>query len=317
MNTTMTHHKGIHHITVLAGNAQDNVEFYTQILGMRLVKKSVNQDDPGTYHLFYGNQSATPGSSLTFFPWPNAVKGKPGTGEVVNVGLQVPEGTQEYWEVRLSEYDIPYEVTEVFGRSALRFNDPDGLELDLVFEGTAKDKVDKVDYLVPFDKTIQGFWGARMKLTEKEHTEYLIQDLFDFEEVAQEGNQILYQTDAPIGHSIIIEITDQETGQNGRGIVHHIAFRAQDREELDQLRQRVAEKRLHPTQIIDRHWFNSVYYRIPAGVLFEMASDDPGYTVDEEFEALGEKLILPPWLENKRERIEQILPEITLPKVST
>ena len=314
----MEHHKGIHHITVLAGDAQHNAEFYTHLLGMRLVKKSVNQDDPGTYHLFYGNQSANPGSSLTFFPWPNAVQGKPGTGEVVNVGLQVPEGTQDYWESRLSENEVKYDVVDVFGRTALRFQDPDGLELDLVFEGEAKDKVENVDYVVPFDKTIQGFWGARMKLTEREHTEKLIHELFEFEEKAQEDNLYLYQTDAPIGHSVIIEVADTpEHGQNGRGIVHHIAFRAEDQEELDQLRQKVGGRGLHPTQIIDRHWFKSVYYRIPAGILFEMASDDPGYTVDEEFEELGEHLILPPWLENKRDRIEQILPEIKVASEAT
>lgn len=312
----MTHHKGIHHITVLAGSAQDNAEFYTQTLGMRLVKKSVNQDDPGTYHLFYGNQSATPGSSLTFFPWPNAVKGKPGTGEVVNVGLQAPVNSQEYWEARLTEQEVNFEQVDVFGRTALRFEDPDGLELDIVFEGEAKAKVENVDYPIPAEYTIQGFWGARMKLTQKEYTEKLINDLFGFEEVAREDDQILYQTDAPIGHSVIIELAKPEHGQNGRGIVHHIAFRAKDREELDSLRERVAEKRLQPTQIIDRHWFNSVYYRIPEGVLFEMASDDPGYTVDEEFEALGEHLILPPWLENKRDRIEQILPEINVKKAT-
>ncbi|MBD3617577.1 MAG: VOC family protein [Gracilimonas sp.] len=311
----MTHHKGIHHITALAGDAQRNAEFYTQILGMRLVKKSVNQDDPGTYHLFYGNQSGEPGSSLTFFPWPNAVKGEAGVGEVVNVGLQVPESSKDYWEVRLSENDIQYEVTEVFGRKALRFKDPDGLELDIVFEGEAKPKVENVNYIVPAEHTIQGFWGARMLLTEKQHTGMLLGDLFDFEEAAAEGNQTLYQTEAPIGRNIIIEISDKpEYGKNGRGIVHHIAYRAENEEELEQLRQKVGKKGLQPTQIIDRHWFNSVYYRIPAGVLFEMASDDPGYTVDEEFEELGEHLILPPWLESKRDQIEQILPEI---KVAT
>ncbi|MGN8225184.1 VOC family protein [Gracilimonas sp. BCB1] len=314
----MKHQKGIHHITALAGDAQRNAEFYTQILGMRLVKKSVNQDDPGTYHLFYGNQSANPGSSLTFFPWPQAIKGKPGTGEVVNVGLQVPEGTQEFWESRLSDHDVNFEVKDVFGRTVLRFNDPDGMELDLVFEGTAKEKVENVDYIVPYDKTIQGFWGARMYLTEREHTQKLIHELFEFEEVANEGNQFLYQTEAEIGHSVIIEVADAPVhGQNGRGIVHHIAFRAENKEELDQLREKVNQRGLNPTQIIDRHWFNSVYYRIPAGVLFEMASDDPGYTVDEEFEHLGEHLILPPWLENKRDRIEQILPEINMPSKAT
>ncbi|SMO72411.1 VOC family protein [Gracilimonas mengyeensis] len=309
----MAHHKGIHHITVLAGDAQRNADFYTELLGMRLVKKSVNQDDPGTYHLFYGNQSAEPGSSLTFFPWPNAVKGKPGVGEVVNVGLQVPEASEEYWQVRLSEYDVNYEVVEVFGKKALRFEDPDGLELDLVFEGGAKEKVENVDYIVPAEYTVQGFWGAKMLLAEKDHTQKLIQELFGFEKVAEEGSQTLYQTDATIGRNVIIEVAEQhEHGTNGRGIVHHIAYRAENKEELGELRQKVGSKGLQPTQIIDRHWFNSVYYRIPAGVLFEMASDDPGYTVDEEFEHLGEQLILPPWLENKRDRIEEVLPALKI-----
>lgn len=307
----MKHHKGIHHITVLAGDAQRNVEFYTGKLGMRLVKRSVNQDDPGTYHLFYGNQAAEPGSSLTFFPWPMAQKGEAGVGEVVNVALQVPRDSENYWKTRLKEQDIAYEILDVFGRTALRFQDPDGLELDIVFEGEAKPKIENMDYIVPAEHTVQGFWGARMLLTEKQHTKMLLGELFGFEPAAEDGDLTLYQTGAPIGKNIIIETADSaEYGKNGRGIVHHIAFRAENREELDKLREKVGKKGLNPTQIIDRHWFNSVYYRIPAGVLFEMASDDPGYTVDEEFEHLGEKLILPPWLESKRDRIEQILPKI-------
>ncbi len=307
----MEHHKGIHHITVLAGDPQENVNFYTNVLGMRMIKKSVNQDDPGTYHLFYGNQAAEPGSSLTFFPWPRAKKGTTGVGEVVNVGLQVPQNSKDFWESRLTEHEVTYKQVSVFGRQALRFEDPDGLELDLVFEGRAKSKIENISYPVPFDKTIQGFWGARMLLSENAHTSMLLNELFGFEETAKEDNQILYQTDAPIGRNVIIEVAEHpERGKNGRGTVHHIAFRAENSEDLDQLRKKVKAKGLSPTDLIDRHWFNSVYYRIPAGVLFEMASDDPGYTVDEEFEHLGEQLILPPWLESKRDDIERILPTI-------
>ncbi|MTI86877.1 MAG: ring-cleaving dioxygenase [Balneolaceae bacterium] len=309
----MKHHKGIHHITVLAGNPKRNAQFYTEVLGMRLVKKSVNQDDPGTYHLFYGNQAAEPGSSLTFFPWPNAVQGKASTGEVVNVALQASASSRKYWENRLRKYNVTFKETEVFGRPAFRFHDPDMLELDIIFEGGAKPKTDNVSYVVEPEFAIQGFWGARLKLTEKEYTEKLIHELFDFNEVERDENHILYQTDAPIGHSLIFEITDFQPGRNGRGTVHHIAFRAKNREELDELRKYVFQEGLHPTHIIDRHWFKSVYYRIPEGVLFEMASDDPGYTVDEEFEELGEHLILPPWLESKRDQIERRLPDLTVP----
>ncbi|MDR9416552.1 MAG: VOC family protein, partial [Gracilimonas sp.] len=270
-------------------------------------------DDPGTYHLFYGNQAAEPGSSLTFFPWPRAQKGEAGVGEVVNVALQAPDNTDNYWESRLNEFEINYEVVHNFGRKALRFEDPDGLELDLVFEGDAKPKVENVEYVVPPKYTIQGFWGARMLLTEKQHTSMLLHDLFGFQEAEIQGNQTLYQTEAPTGRYIIIEQAEKpEYGKNGRGIVHHIAFRTENQQELDNLRQLVGKRGLNPTQIIDRHWFKSVYYHTPAGVLFEMASDDPGYTVDEEFEHLGDTLILPPWLESKRDRIEQMLPEINV-----
>lgn len=306
----MMHQKGIHHITVLAGDPRNNVRFYTEVLGMRLVKKSVNQDDPGTYHLFYGNQKATPGSSLTFFPWPKAVQGNPGTGEVVNVALQAPEGSAAFWESRLNEFEVDYSETTVFGRPALRFTDPDGLELDIIFEGEAADAVEGVDYPVTPEYAIQGFWGATMKLRAREETASLLNELFNFEQKETEGNRTLYQTGAGIGHSVIIETGEEEYGKNGRGTVHHIAFRAEDRDELQDLQRKVAMKQLRPTQLIDRHWFKSVYYRIPEGVLFEMASDDPGYTVDEEFEHLGEKLILPPWLEEKRARIEELLPDL-------
>lgn len=309
----MTHHKGIHHITVLAGDPGKNADFYTRTLGMRLVKKSVNQDDPGTYHLFYGNHSANPGSSLTFFPWPNAVKGEPGTGEAVNVALQVPEGSDIFWKERLNEHGVDFEEVEVFGKAGLRFEDPDGLELDLIFQGDAKEKVEGVHYEIPYEYAVQGFWGTRLNLTEKEATEHILKELFDFELSEQSGNQYLYKTDAPVGHSVIIEISEEKRGKNGRGIIHHVAFRAENKEELDQMRSKVGGFGLFPTQIIDRHWFRSVYYREPGGVLFEMASDDPGYTVDEEFEKLGEKLILPPWLESKRDRIESVLPAINTP----
>lgn len=307
----MTHHKGIHHITLMAGDPKENVDFYTRILGMRMVKKSVNQDDPGTYHLFYGNQAATPGSSITFFPWPRASQANPGTGEVTAIYFQVPEDSEEFWKERFNSFDIDYTEEEVFGRTSLKFRDPDQVELQLVFGGDHKEKVENVDYPVDFTKAVQGFWGARMLLSEEESTARLITSLFEFEEKEKAENLTLYQTDAPIGHSVIIETNPERIpSKTGKGTVHHIAFRAEDQNELDALRKRVTEFGLYPTQIIDRHWFKSVYYRIPQGVLFEMASDDPGYDVDEEFEHLGEELILPPWLEDKRSRIEAVLPEL-------
>lgn len=313
----MEHHKGIHHITVLAGDPLENARFYVQKLGMRLIKKSVNQDDPGTYHLFYGNEAAQPGSSLTFFPWPRAHKGETGTGEAVNVAFQVPEHSMDFWSKRLAEMGIQCsEPFEIFGKTAIRFSDPDGLELDLVFDGEAKEKQSRYKSTVPHEYSIQGFWSTRLRLASGKQTTGILTNILGFNESCSKDNYTLFESDANIGNRLIIEETGtEEYGKGGRGIIHHVAFRAKDREELETMRKQVAELGLNPTQLIDRHWFRSVYYREPAGVLFEMASDDPGYTVDEDFEALGEKLILPPWLEPRRNVIEEMLPEINLNKL--
>lgn len=308
-----THHKGIHHITAMAGDPNKNADFYVNKLGMRMVKKSVNQDDPGTYHLFYGNQAATPGSSLTFFPWPRAVKGTPGTGEAVTVAFSVPKDSLDFWKTRLNEQNIPYgEVFERFGLTVLPFKDPDGMKLELVFEESESASGSDREGTVPAEHAIRGFWGTKLLLTEEKSTAEILTNILGFEKTSEEENLSLYTTDAPIGGSVLIETTESKSGQNGRGIIHHVAFRAENKEELGKMRKKVQENGLMPTEIIDRHWFKSVYYRIPAGVLFEMASDDPGYTVDEDPEHLGEKLILPPWLEPKRETIENHLPEINI-----
>lgn len=309
----MKHQKGLHHISVLAGDPAMNAKFYTHTLGMRMVKKSVNQDDPGTYHLFYGNETATPGSSLTFFPWPRAHKGTKGIGESVNVAFRVPEGSQDYWLTRLQDQGLNASgYFDIFGKQVTRFEDPDGLELDLVFDGTAKDKVSSYESPVPNDYAIQGFESTRLKVGNADGTARILEDLFGFEEKSSNANHTLYQTNADIGSSVILETSDEDQGRGGRGIVHHVAFRAKDLDDLKELREKVLSKGLHPTEVIDRHWFNSVYFREPGGVLFEIATDDPGYDVDEDFEHLGEKLILTPWLEPRRALIENILPKIEI-----
>lgn len=307
----MEHHKGLHHITVLAGSPKTNADFYINHLGMRMVKKSVNQDDPGTYHLFYGNEAASPGSSLTFFPWPRAHKGSPGVGEAVNVAFKVPEGSQDFWLERLNYVGLHHsDYFEVFGKQSLRFNDPDGLELDLVFDGRAKEKISSYKSEVPNQFSIQGFESTRLKLSSADGTVDILTEILGFNEISSDGSFTLFQTDAQIGSSVVIETSDEEAGKGGRGIVHHVAFRSKNLEELNHLREKVAQKGLQPTGVIDRHWFKSVYFRTPGGVLFEMATDDPGYDVDEEFEHLGEKLILTPWLEPRRKQIESVLPPL-------
>ena len=307
----MEHAKGLHHITVLAGNARDNADFYTHKLGMRMVKKSVNQDDPGTYHLFYGNEAATPGSSLTFFPWPRAHKGTKGSGESVNVAFRVPNGSQDFWMTRLQEQGLKISDSfDVFGKQTIRFEDPDGLELDLVFDGSTKEKVSSYESPIPHEYSIQGFESTRLKVGNADGTVNILEDVFGFEEKTSNANHTLYQTEANIGSSVIIETSDEAPGRGGRGIVHHVAFRAKDLDNLKELREKVLAKGLQPTDVIDRHWFKSVYFREPSGVLFEIATDDPGYDVDEDFESLGEKLILTPWLEPRRKLIESILPSL-------
>lgn len=307
------HHKGIHHITAMAGNAQRNVDFYVKSLGMRMVKKSVNQDDPGTYHLFYGNNQGSPGSGFTFFPWPMARQGKPGLGEAVKVAFAVPEDSIHYWAEHFGEegidFDGPYDR---FGQQAMGFKDPDRLQLELVFDKQAKKLPGWDQGTVPAEYGIRGFKGTTLRLKQTEPTANVLKNIFGFEETDSTENARLYTTDAPIGGSVIIEEGEEKPSANGRGIIHHVAFRAQDKDEQKNMRKKVIDMGLQASEVIDRHWFHSVYFRSPGGVLFEIATDGPGYAVDEDADKLGQKLILPPWLESRREVIEKRLPEITV-----
>lgn len=305
------HHKGIHHITALAGDPQRNADFYVKTLGMRLVKKSVNQDDPGTYHLFYGNAKGTPGSGLTFFPWPMATQGKPGLGEAVCVSLAVSEGSEEYWAERFGEQEINFDGPfERFGKMVMRFQDPDRMQLELVFDDGAKEISAWDKGPVPAEHGIRGFWGTKLRLKNIEPTAGVLEELFGFRESGKEEGVRHYQTGAPIGGSVLLEEGESSPSVNGRGIIHHVAFRAEDDDELSSLREKIMDMGLQPSEIIDRHWFHSVYFREPGGVLFEIATEGPGYDVDEDLDKLGEKLVLPPWLESRRDMIEKRLPEL-------
>lgn len=307
----MKYNNGIHHITALAGDAQVNAEFYVQQLGMRLVKKSVNQDDPGTYHLFYGNREGDPGSGLTFFPWPRAAQGKAGVGEAVSVALAVPSVSMDFWAERLAEQGIEFDgPVDRFGYQVWQFQDPDSMKLEFVFD-TRVDELSGWDQgSVPAEYGIRGFWGATLLLEEIESTSRILTEVFGFEKNGEEEGQVLYSTDAHIGHSVILQKGSVRPSRSGRGTIHHVAFRAKDDEDLMEFRSKVIQMGLHPTDYIDRHWFHSVYFRTPGGVLFEIATDGPGYDVDEDSARLGEKLILPPWLESRREWIESRLPAI-------
>lgn len=306
-----TAQKGIHHITVLGGDGQRTTDFYVKTLGLRMIMKTVNQDDPSTYHLFYVNGTKQPGSSMTFFPWPMAVQGKPGSGEATVVSFSVPAGSEEYWAGRFGEMGVDFEGPfNRFGRNVMRFKDPDRLKLELVFE-KGLDRVPAWGQgTVPKEHGIRGFWGTILSLDETEATAELLEEVFGFEKKDEDGEMSLFQTDADTGNAVVLEKTDSKQGTNGRGIVHHVAFRAKDDEEQEWMRREVMKRGLRPTEQIDRHFFRSVYFLSPGGVLFEIATDGPGYDSVQAEEDLGKKLYLPEPLEHRREMIEKRLPEI-------
>ncbi|TYP93413.1 glyoxalase family protein [Fodinibius salinus] len=308
----MSKYRGLHHISVIAGDPQENYDFYVKKLGMRMVKKTVNQDDPTKYHLFYANSEGSPGSSLTFFPWPRARQGDSGSGEATAVSLAVPESSLDYWQERLDEQNIPYSGPLIrFGKKYLSFKDPDGLQLHLVFDGQKIDLKSWNKSPVPDKYQIQGFWSTTLRLHEMDHTEQVLTSILGFKKVASEENATLYKTESELGHSVIIEEVPFSQGQSGAGIVHHVAFQTEDAEDLKELRHEVLRFGLQPTEIIDRHFFKSVYYRTPGGVLFEMATHGPGYFVNSDpSEDQAQKLELTPWHETRRTEIEAALPTI-------
>jgi len=281
-------------------------------LGVRMVKKTVNQDDPTKYHLFYANSEGTPGSSLTFFPWPRARKGATGSGEATAVSLAVAEDSLAYWKERLDEQSIAFEGPyRRFDKKILSFKDPDELQLHLVFEDRKYNLSDWSKSPVPKEHRIQGFWSTTLELNEVNDTAEILTSILGFKKIAREDNTTLYQAGSDLGHSLIIEEVPYRQGQNGAGIVHHVAFQAKDDDDLKKLRHEVLRLGLRPTEIIDRHFFKSVYFRTPGGVLFEIATHGPGYFVNADpSEDQAEKLELTPWHESRRQEIEAALPTI-------
>ena len=308
----MSEQRGIHHISVIASDPQDNYDFYVKKLGMRMVKKTVNQDDPTKYHLFYANAEGTPGSSLTFFPWPRARQGQPGSGEATEISMAAPKDSLDFWQQRLEDQNIPHSKPfKRFEKTHISFKDPDGLQLHLVFDNLTGDLKSWDKSAVPNQYQIQGFWSTTLKLDQIEQTEEILTSVLGFKKVDTENNLTLYQTDSKLGRNLVIEEINSKPGQNGAGIVHHVAFQANDEEDLTKMRFEIIRKGLQPTEIVDRHFFKSVYYRTPGGVLFEMATNGPGYFVNANpDEDQAEKLELTPWHEPKREEIEAALPPI-------
>ncbi|WP_247000884.1 VOC family protein [Halosolutus gelatinilyticus] len=301
---------GIHHVTAIASDPGENHAFYTETLGLRLVKRSVNQDDVSVYHLFYADHEGSPGTSMTFFPYEDARLGRVGTGQVSTVSFLVPEGSIDYWADRLDEAGAdPEDQFERFGDAVLRFRDPDGLPLELVARADAP-PANLPESPVPHAHAIRGFFGVELSLTSADPTGELLETM-GYEETDREGTRRRYEAAGDLGFVVDLKVDPQGLqGIPGAGTVHHVAFRVTSNDQAE-WRQHLIDRGLRPTEIIDRKWFRSVYAREYEGVLFEYATEDPGYTVDEDLDELGERLVVPEWLEDRRESIETELPPLS------
>lgn len=309
MTTSDYQTQGIHHITAFVRNAQENVDFYAGVLGLRLVKKTINFDAPEVYHLYFGDQQGSPGTIITFFPWANSRKGKVGGGQVGVTTYVVPTGSFSFWKERLTKFNVAFEETVRFGETFLQFEDRDGLKLEIVERAAGKPS-EWAFGGVPVDKAIKGFGGAILYSTAPDSTQHLLEHVMGLRKVGQEGLYARYASTADIGNIIDIPVQAMEPGHGGAGTVHHIAWRAVDDAEHARWRTHVEESGYHPTPIVDRQYFNALYFREAGGILFEIATDPPGFARDEEPNALGEELKLPEWYEPKRAVIESLLPPI-------
>ncbi|WP_018630676.1 ring-cleaving dioxygenase [Niabella aurantiaca] len=303
---------GLHHITAIADNAKRNHAFYTNLLGLRLVKKTVNFDDPGTYHFYYGNESGTPGTILTFFPWEGIGRGTAGAGMATHIGYTVPEGSFDFWKHRFDENKIAYEEAAIFGEQQLAFNDPDGLQLSLIIPAAADHRVPWTTESVSADVAARGFHNTTLTLHQAAPTAKVLTGLLGYRQTVQEGNRYRFVNENidTANYIDIIEDPKAGHGRNAAGTNHHIAFRVKDDTVQMELREKIATAGLNITPKIDRDYFYSLYFREPGGVLFEIATDNPGFTRDEPLDQLGTTLKLPKQYEPARNKIEAVLPEL-------
>jgi len=318
---------GLHHVTAICSNPQKNIDFYTELLGLRLVKLTVNFDDPTTYHLYYGDEIGHPGTILTFFPWSDAPKGYRGTGQAITTSFLIPTHSIDFWKDRLKNNDICFEGPikrfddDDDKEQVIKLYDPDGLELELVAHPSANENDERFwkEGPISYENGIRGFYSVSLSEEGYERTAEILKDM-GYKMIKSEGNRFRFQiensqstiTGAKILDVLCLPYTPH--GRIGIGTVHHIAFRTPSEENQKSIRENTIKIGLNPTPVIDRTYFRSVYFREPGGVLFEIATDPPGFTVDQKVEDLGERLMLPRWLEPVRERLEKVLPKIDLPK---
>lgn len=304
---------GLHHITAIAGNAKRNYHFYRQVLGLRFIKKTVNFDDPGTYHFYFGDEKGTPGTILTFFPWERIQKGRQGTGMATDIGYSVPADSIGFWADRLKHHDVRITGTGTrIGEPYLSFEDPDGLPLTLISSSSEDHRAPWETEEVNAAVATKGFHSVTLALRSIRQTANILENILGYSMQMQEGNRFRYRTDAVSTASIVdlLESPSLPAAINAGGTVHHIAFRVKDEDVLMAYREKVLEAGLHITPKIDRNYFFSLYFREPGGVLFELATDNPGFSVDEPVGELGTHLKLPPQYEGRRVEIENVLPAL-------
>lgn len=301
---------GIHHITVLASDPQANYDFYTQVLGMRFIKKTVNFDAPDVYHLYYADEVGSPGTVLTFFPFPNSRRGKRGTGEINKISFSVPYGSLNYWINRFAELAISFDGPKSrFGYELITLLDPDGLKIEIVADKNSDSILGWYNGEIPAEHSIRKFFGSTFYLNDSSATEDLLSGIMGAKFISSESNIKRYSLGKEHSLSFIDIISDSKASRAiaGAGTVHHIAWRTAIDEEQLSWRARILAHGFYPTEVVDRKYFHSIYFREPGGILFEIATDQPGFMVDESFENLGTELKLPEWHESKRKLIEQIL----------
>ncbi|MFD1873026.1 ring-cleaving dioxygenase [Hymenobacter bucti] len=305
---------GLHHVTAIAGNAPRNYDFYTRVLGLRFLKKTVNFDDPGTYHFYFGDETGSAGTILTFFPWEHITAGRRGTGQATEIGYSVPAGSLDFWMQRFDANGITYnKPSEKFGERYLTFLDPDGLKFELIMSKTPDARTPWTTAEVSAEVATKGFHTVTLTLSSTQATAEILTDVFGYTLLEKHVNRSRYVTDTVPGgaqYIDLVEASGEARAITAGGSVHHIAFRVKDDEAELYFRQKLVARGLQPTPQIDRDYFHSVYFREPGGVLFEIATDNPGFTVDEPLAELGTHLMLPTQHEHLRPQLTQRLPSV-------
>ncbi len=303
---------GLHHVTAMADRSQQNLAFYAGILGIRLVKKTVNFDAHEVYHLYYGDQHGNPGTILTFFPFAGLRKGVHGSGQMTTTSFSIPSNSFDYWQKRLQKFDIKYNQPQerLDGEVFIKFQDFDGLGLELV----ANDNDERpgiTDGPVPVENSIRGFHSATLSVSDPGATGEILTSMLDYKVIKQRNNRIRLSNAGSEGQFVDI-VTTTQRGMGGSGTVHHLAFATASDEDQLQVRERIESNGLQITPVLDRQYFHSVYFREPGGVLFEVATNPPGFSVDEPVESLGQSLKLPEWIEPQRKILEQKLEDLNI-----